>query len=238
MPQLTAAILDNHPMFRSGLRQLLEEAGVAVLGEAATAEAGVRLVERHAPTVALVDPDTPSSTGLLALELVRMLLARAPGTRLLVLARPLAGHDPVDVIRLGGSCYLPKDTAPDAIVAGVRAAAAGETLIAPNVAAALVQRLRAIGAGEGPAPHSVLSEREQEVLRLIAIGLDNDAIAVELFISRHTVKNHISNILLKLEVTNRVQAAVRATQEAMIWGAAARQPGQAGCPPRRSTTMR
>jgi DNA-binding NarL/FixJ family response regulator len=216
MPQLTAVIVDSHPLFRSGLRQLLEETNVVVLGEAATAEAGVRLVERHDPSVALVDPDTPSSSGLRPLELIRMLLACAPGTRLLVLARPLAGHDPVDVIRLGSSCYLSKDTAPEAIVAGVRAAAAGETLIAPSVAAALVQRLRAIGAGEGPAPHSVLSEREQEVLRLIAAGLDNDAIAAQLFISRHTVKNHISNILLKLEVTNRVQAAVRAAQEAMM----------------------
>jgi DNA-binding NarL/FixJ family response regulator len=216
MAQLTAVLVDNHPLFRTGLRELLEADDIAVVGETASAEAGVRLVERHAPDVAIVDPDTPSHAGLRPLELIRTLLACAPGTHLLVLARSAPGHDPVDVVRIGGSCYLSKDTAPETIVAAARAAAAGETLIAPIVAAALVHRLRAIGAGEGPAPHSVLSDREQEVLRLIAVGLDNDAIAGELFISRHTVKNHISNILLKLEVTNRVQAAVRATQEAMI----------------------
>jgi DNA-binding NarL/FixJ family response regulator len=216
MVELTAVLVDSHPLFRTGLRQLLEGDGFVVVGETADAEAGVRLVERHAPDVAIVDPDTPTPSGPHPLELIRALLACTTGTRVLALARPNAGHDAVDVIRLGSSCYLSKDTAPETILAGVRAAAAGETLIAAHIAAALVQRLRAIGAGEGPAPHSVLSEREQEVLRLIAVGHDNDAIAGALFISRHTVKNHISNILFKLEVTNRVQAAVRATQEAMM----------------------
>jgi DNA-binding NarL/FixJ family response regulator len=217
MPQpFTAVLVDAHSLFRNGLRRLLESDGVTVVGEAATAEAGMRLVALHAPDIALVDPDTTSTTGLTPLEAIRRLQEQAPDTRLLALARRPAAHDPVDIVRMGGSCYLCKDASPETILAGVHAAAARETLIAPTAAAALVQRLRAIGAGEGPAPHSVLSEREQEVLRLIAAGLDNEAIAAELFISRHTVKNHISSILLKLEVTNRVQAAVRAAQEAMM----------------------
>lgn len=216
MPTLTVVLVDGHPLFRTGLRELLAGNGIAVVDEATTIESGMRLIELHAPDVAVVDPDTPSSTGLTPIEAIRRLQEQAPDTRLLALARMPAAHDPVEVVRMGGSCYLSKDAPPEMILAGVRAAAARETLIAPGVAGALVQRLRAIGAGEGPAPHSVLSEREQEVLRLIAAGLDNDAIAGELFISRHTVKNHISNILLKLEVTNRVQAAVRAAQEAMI----------------------
>ncbi|HEU4701314.1 MAG TPA: response regulator transcription factor [Conexibacter sp.] len=216
MPQLTVVLVDRHPLFRTGLRNLLDASGVTVLGEAETAESGMRLVALHAPDVAIVDPDTTSTTGMTPLQTIRRLQEQAPDTRLLVLARTPAAHDPVDVVRIGGSCYLSKDAPPETILAGVQAAAAGKTVIAPAAAAALVQRLRAIGAGEGPAPHSVLSEREQEVLRLIAAGMDNDGIARELFISRHTVKNHISNILLKLEVTNRVQAAVRAAQEAMI----------------------
>lgn len=216
MAQLTAVLIESNSLYRTGLRQLLEAEQIAVAGEAATAELGMRLVALHAPDVVVVDPDTPSTTGMSPLEVVRRLHEQAPDTRLLALGRAQPTHEPVDVVRTGGSCYLPKDVAPETILAGVRAAAAGETLIAPGVAGALVQRLRAIGAGEGPAPHSVLSDREQEVLRLIAAGLDNDAIAVQLFISRHTVKNHISNILFKLEVTNRVQAAVRAAQEAMI----------------------
>lgn len=216
MQQLTAVLVDSHPLFRTGLRQLLEAEDIAVVGEATTAEAGVQLVERHGPDVAIVDPDTPSASGLAQLHAIRLMLEHAPGTQLLVLARANTAHDAADVVRLGGSCYLSKDAAAETILAGVRAAAAGETLLAPTAATALVRRLRAIGAGEGPAPHSVLTEREQEVLRLIAAGLDNDAIAQQLFISRHTVKNHTSSILLKLEVTNRVQAAVRAAQEAMI----------------------
>ncbi|HEV7773606.1 MAG TPA: response regulator transcription factor [Conexibacter sp.] len=216
MPQLTAVLVDSHPLFRTGLRQLLEADDIAVVGEATTAEAGVHLVELHGPDVAIVDPDTPSPSGLRQLHAIRLMLERAPSTQLLVLARANAAHNAVDVVRLGGSCYLSKDAAAKTILAGVRAAAAGETLIAPTVATALVRRLRAIGSGEGPPPHSVLTGREQEVLRLIAAGRDNDQIAQDLFISRHTVKNHISSILLKLEVTNRVQAAVRATQEAMM----------------------
>jgi DNA-binding NarL/FixJ family response regulator len=216
VPQLTIVLIDRHALFRTGLRQLLEASDAVVVGEAESAEAGMRLVALHAPDVAIVDPDTPSSTGLTALETIRRLQEQAPDTRLLVLAHTPAAHDPVEVVRLGGSCYLSKEALPELVLAGVRAAAAGETLIAPTAAEALVRRLRAIGAGEGPAPQSVLSDREQEVLRLLAGGLDNDGIARELFISRHTVKNHISNILLKLEVTNRVQAAVRAAQEAMI----------------------
>jgi DNA-binding NarL/FixJ family response regulator len=216
MPRLTVVLVDPHPLFRTGLRQLLEADGIVVVGEAATAESGMRLVELHAPDVAIVDPDTPSTIGLTPLEAIRRLQEQAPDTRLLALACRSTAHDPVEVVRVGSSCYLCKDAPAETILVGVHAAAAGETLIAPTAAAALVRRLRAIGAGEGPAPHSVLSEREQEVLRLIADGLDNDAIAGALFISPHTVKNHISSILLKLEVTNRVQAAVRATQEAMI----------------------
>jgi len=216
MTKLTAVLIESYSLYRTGLRRLLEAEAVVVVGEAATAEAGMRLVALHAPDVAIVDPDTPSTSGLGPLQVIRRLQEQAPDTQLLALARSQPEHEPVDVVRIGGSCYLPKDVAPATILAGVSAAAAGETLIAPSVASALVRRLRAIGAGEGPAPHSVLSEREQEVLRLIAAGLDNDAIAAELFISRHTVKNHISNILLKLEVSNRVQAAVRAAQEAMI----------------------
>lgn len=216
MPPLTAVLVDSHPLFRTGLRQLLEADDIAVVGEATTAEAGVQLVERHGPDVAIVDPDTPSASGLRQLHAIRLMLEHAPGTQLLVLARANTAHDAADVVRLGGACYLSKDAAAETILAGVRAAAAGETLLAPTAATALVRRLRAIGAGEGPAPHSVLTDREQEVLRLIATGMDNDAIAHRLFISRHTVKNHTSSILLKLEVTNRVQAAVRAAQEAMI----------------------
>jgi DNA-binding NarL/FixJ family response regulator len=213
--RITVVLIDCHALFREGLRQLLEHHGIAVLGEALSVEAGMRLVARHAPDVVVVDPGMPELRDLAVVDTIRRIKASATRTHVLALSRTTDGHDVVDVVRVGGSCYLLKDAPVETILAGVRAAAAGEALITPKVATALVRRLRA-GGGEGPSASSLLSEREQEVLRLLAVGMDNDGIAGELFISRHTVKNHISSILDKLEVTNRVQAAVWAVREAMI----------------------
>jgi len=214
--RITVVLIDCHVLFRSGLRRLLEHHGIVVVGEALSVEAGLRLVARHAPDVVVVDPGMPELRDLAVIQTIRRMKASAPRTHVLALSRTTDGHDVVDVVRVGGSCYLLKDAPVETILAGVRAAAAGEALITPKVATALVRRLRAGGGGEGPLASSLLSEREQEVLRLLAAGLDNDGIANELFISRHTVKNHISSILDKLDVTNRVQAAVRAVREALV----------------------
>lgn len=214
--QITAVLVDAHALYRTGLRELLEDDGIAVLGEAPCVESALRLVERHRPDVVVMDPDIPGQPDADGREAIARIKASAPSSAVLALARTPEDHDVVDIVCMGGSCFLLKDAPAETIVAGVRAAAAGESLIAPKLAATLVRRLRASGAGERPQPRSVLSEREQEVLRLIAAGKDNDQIAAELFISRHTVKNHISSILLKLEVTNRVQAAVVAVRAAMV----------------------
>src|SRR5690348_2420195 len=128
MSQLTVVLIDRYALFRTGLCHLLAASDIAVVGEAESAESGMRLVELHAPDVAIVDPDTASKTGLTPLETMRRLQEQAPDTRLLVLARTPAAHDPVDVVRIGGSCYLSKDAPPELVLAGVRAAARGETL--------------------------------------------------------------------------------------------------------------
>lgn len=213
---ITVVLVDANALYRTGLHALLERAGIAVLGDAPCVEAAVRLVERHRPDVVVVDPDIPHEQDADGRAAIARIKASAPSSHVLALARTTNDHDVVDVVCMGGSCFLLKDAPAETILAGVRAAAAGESLIAPKLAASLVRRLRASGAGERPQPRSVLSEREQEVLRLIAAGKDNDQIAAELFISRHTVKNHISSILLKLDVTNRVQAAVVAVRAAMV----------------------
>jgi len=214
--RIGVVLVDANVLFRTGLRALLERDGMAILAEAPSVASGVRLVERLRPDVAVVDPDAPATPVADARETIRRVKQAAPATHVLALSAPSTRQDAVDIVCMGCSCFLLKDAPPETILAGVRAAAAGESLIAPKVAASLVRRLRASGAGELPQPRSVLSGREQEVLRLIAAGKDNDAIATELFISRHTVKNHISSILLKLEVTNRVQAAVVAVRAAMV----------------------
>ncbi len=214
--QITVVLVDANVLFRAGLRALLERDGIAVVGEAPGLESGLGLVERHQPDVVVVDPDMPARPEADGQEAIRRIKASAPAAHVVALASATDDFDAVDIVCMGGSCFLLKDAPAETILAGVRAAAAGEALIAPKLAASLVLRLRASGAGERPPPSSVLSEREQQVLRLLAAGKENDEIATELFISRHTVKNHISRILLKLEVTNRVQAAVLAVRAAMV----------------------
>lgn len=214
--RIDIVLVDPNVLYRTGLRALLDRDGIAIVGEAATLESGLRLVERQRPHVAVVDPDTPGTPDADPREAIRRIKAAGPSTHVLALSAARAAQDAVDIVCMGCSCFLLKDATPETILAAVRTAAAGESLIAPKVAASLVHRLHASGAGELPQPRAVLSGREQEVLRLIAAGRDNDEIATELFISRHTVKNHISSILLKLEVTNRVQAAVVAVRAAMV----------------------
>jgi DNA-binding NarL/FixJ family response regulator len=210
---ITVVLVDDHALYRSGLRELLESHGIEVVGDAPTAEAGLELVDRHAPDVAIMDLSLPGMSGI---EAIRRLAADAPRTHVLALTVSASEADVTDAVLVGGSCYLLKDTPIETIVSGVRAAAAGEAMISPKMAATLLDRLRANGVREGPSPEEALSEREREVLRLVASGKENDEIARELFISPHTVKNHISSILLKLRVANRIQAAVRAVREEMI----------------------
>jgi DNA-binding NarL/FixJ family response regulator len=210
---VTAVLVEDHALFRAGLRELLEERGVAVLGDAPDAEAGLDLVRRCAPDVAIMDLGLPGMSGI---EAIRRLAVEAPRTRVLVLTISASEGDVLDAVLAGGAGYLLKDAPIETIVAGVRAAAAGEVMISPRIAGSLLERLRARGErGDGRCSAS-LSERERDVLRLVAGGRENDAIARELFISPHTVKNHISSILLKLQVANRIQAAVRAIREEMI----------------------
>ena len=210
---ITVALVDDHPLFHAGLRQLLEADGIEVVGEASSAKAGIDLVERYAPDVAIVDPAMPGASGI---EAIRRMAGSGRRTHVLALASPASEADVVAAVLEGGSCYLLKEAPAETILAGVRAAAEGDAMISPQIAGALVHRLRANDLPEGPPPDAVLSEREKQVLRLVADGKENDEIARELFISRHTVKNHISSILHKLKVANRIQAAVCAVRAAIV----------------------
>jgi DNA-binding NarL/FixJ family response regulator len=210
---LTTVLVDDHTLFRAGLRQLLEEHGVSVVAEAPTAAAGVRAVERHVPDVAIVDLGLPDASGI---EAIGEITARSPHVAVLVLTVSEAEDDLTDAILAGGRGYLLKDASIEDIVAGVRAVASGEASLSPRIAATMLTRVRADGHRAAPATDAGLSARELEVLRLVARGDDNAAIAHELFISPHTVKNHISSILLKLHVANRIQAAVRAVRDELV----------------------
>jgi DNA-binding NarL/FixJ family response regulator len=156
--------------------------------------------------------------GISGVEATREITTAAPRTRVVVLTISAEDGDVVSAVMAGACGYLLKDSSIQQLVAGIRAAAAGDSLISPQIAAKVLQLLRAqtAGAGKPESLRAELSERELEVLKLIAIGKDNAEIARELFISPKTVKNHISNILMKLQIENRIQAAVYAVRSGLV----------------------
>jgi DNA-binding NarL/FixJ family response regulator len=208
-------LVDDHDLFRTGLVNLLTEQGVDVVGEAANGENALRLVRDLAPDVVVMDLNMPGISGV---DATREISAVAPRTRVVVLTISVDNGDVVDAVMAGACGYLLKDSSIQQLIAGIRAAAAGESLISPQIAAKVLQLLRtqASVTGRQEAVRADLSDREIEVLKLIAIGKDNAEIARELFISPKTVKNHISNILMKLQIENRIQAAVYAVRSGIV----------------------
>ncbi len=212
---LRVLIVDDHDLFRTGLRNLLEEQGVTIVAEAATGTEAVRVVRELAPDVVVMDLNMPAMGGV---EATRHIAGIAPLTRVLMLTISDEDSDVMDAILAGACGYLLKDASIQELVAGIRAAARGESLISPNIAAKVLQRVRATSAQPEIADmiRAELSDREIEVLKLIANGKDNALIAAELHISPKTVKNHISNILMKLQIDNRIQAAVYAVRSGIV----------------------
>jgi DNA-binding NarL/FixJ family response regulator len=210
---LRVMLVDDHDLFRTGLRNLLEEQGVQIVAEASDGASALGLVRELTPDVVVMDLNMPGMNGI---EATREIARLAPLTRVVVLTISDQDDDVMDAILAGACGYLLKDSSIQDLMQGIRSAAVGESLISPHIAAKVLQRLRASGieteAGGGPE----LSDRETEVLRLIANGKDNAEIAQELHISPKTVKNHISNILMKLQIENRIQAAVYAVRRGLV----------------------
>jgi DNA-binding NarL/FixJ family response regulator len=211
---LRVVLVDDHPVYRAGLARLLRESGVDVIAEVPNGETALTVVEELAPDVVIMDLNMPGMSGL---EATRRLVAQSPATRVLVVSVSAQEADVTDAILAGASGYILKESPVEEVVAGIQAAAAGQSLISPRIATMLLQRIRDAGGAvdmELAAAH--LSARELEVLGLMAEGKSNHEIAEALVISPSTVHNHISSILLKLQVENRVQAAVRAVRDRLI----------------------
>jgi DNA-binding NarL/FixJ family response regulator len=212
---LRVAIVDDHDLFRTGLRNLLEEQGVLIIGEAASGAEAVKIVRELAPDVVVMDLNMPGMGGV---DATRHITSIAPLTRVVMLTISEEDSDVMDAILAGACGYLLKDSSIQDLMAGIRAASLGESLISPNIAAKVLQRVRATSTQPEIANtiRAELSDREIEVLKLIANGKDNAVIAAELHISPKTVKNHISNILMKLQIDNRIQAAVYAVRSGIV----------------------
>jgi DNA-binding NarL/FixJ family response regulator len=213
--QVRVLLVDDHDLFRTGLRNLLEEQGVDIVGEAGDGASAVRLVRELAPDVVVMDLNMPGVSGV---EATRQVTTAAPLTRVVVLTISDQDADVLDAILAGACGYLMKDASIDELMAGIRAASIGESLISSHIAGKVLQRVRATSNQPdiAEAIRTELSDREIQVLKLIANGKDNGMIAGELHISPKTVKNHISNILMKLQIENRIQAAVYAVRSGIV----------------------
>jgi DNA-binding NarL/FixJ family response regulator len=210
---LRVLLVDDHTFFRAGLRNMLADEGFEV-AEAMSGAQALDIVVQRAPDVVLMDLHMPGMSGI---EATRRLLEVAPEARVVMLTVSALQEEIVEAVLAGACGYLLKDASLEEIVGSLRAAAGGASWASPHVAAVLFERVRAGGEPE-PAEDALaaLTDREREVLRLLADGKDNAEIGRELYISASTVKNHISAILAKLGVHNRIQAAVYAVRRGLV----------------------
>jgi DNA-binding NarL/FixJ family response regulator len=214
MGEIRVMLVDDHAIFRNGLRELLQERGIDVVAEAPDGETAVQVVRDSAPDVVAMDIAMPGMSGIEATSEVR---TAAPSAKVIMLTVSADEREVEQAIVAGACGYLLKDAAVDEIVAGIRAAAAGDALLSPRIAAGILERARANAAASLPeSARAELTEREGEVLGLMAEGKENAEIAAELVISPHTVKNHVSNILGKLEAETRIEAAVKAARGRLL----------------------
>jgi DNA-binding NarL/FixJ family response regulator len=209
MDPIQILIADDHPVFRFGLAALLNASSdLRVVAEAASGEAAVALAAEHQPDVVLMDLNMP---GLGGLEATRRIHAATPSIGILVIT--MFDDDSVfAAMRAGARGYLLKGTEPEETLRAVRVVAAGEAVFSPGIAKRVMDYF---GAARGAAPSPLLPEltdREREVLVLVAQGYTNPAIAERLVLSPKTVRNHVSNIFSKLQVADRVQAVLRARE--------------------------
>ncbi|WP_084077309.1 response regulator transcription factor [Demequina sp. NBRC 110057] len=214
---IRVALVDDQAMVRVGLRMILEaEDDVAVVAEASDGAEAAAMAREHTPDVVLMDIRMPGMDGLAATSTV---LEANPETRVVILTTFDDDEYVYEALRVGASGFLLKSADGDTLVNAVRVVAAGEALLAPQVTRRVIERFAHTDPAEHvPSPEAIgdLSDREVEVLRLIARGMSNQEIAQELWVSSTTVKTHVSHILTKLGVRDRVQAVVEAYESGIV----------------------
>jgi DNA-binding NarL/FixJ family response regulator len=211
----TVVLVDDEQLIRSALARALADDGLDLVGEAATASEALDVVVEVRPDVVLIDLRLPGADGV---ETIEQLTLLAPATRILILTRS-EQNQVVEAIIAGASGYILKNATPEAIVEAIRATAAGESVISPQVAGKLLERIR-----ERDMPvtkrndlaatkiRAVLTARELEIFTRLASGRSNQEIGRELALSANTIHNHIASILRKLQLDNRIQAAAAAVR--------------------------
>ena len=216
---IRAMIVDDHALFRRGLEMVLEEEpDIELVGQASDGAEAVEKAAESLPDVVLMDIRMPRSSGI---EACRAMKEEAPSAKIVILTISDEEEDLFEAIRAGASGYLLKDIPLDEVADAVRAVHGGQSLINPSMAGKLLTEFATLARRddeerpqEVPAPR--LTEREMQVLKLVARGMNNRDIAKELFISENTVKNHVRNILEKLQIHSRMEAVMVAVREKLI----------------------
>ena len=206
--RIRVLIVDDHSVVRRGLRMFLEDdPAIDIIGEAADGEEAVRLATESRPDVVLMDLLLPKLDGITATERIRQAL---PDTQVIALTSVLEDASVVGAVKAGAIGYLLKNAEADELLSALHAAADGQVRLSPEASKRLMHEVRA------PQSPEVLTERETEVLRLLAKGKANKEIARELKVSEHTVKSHVHSVLAKLGVLSRTQAAMHAARIGLV----------------------
>lgn len=201
-------IADDHAVVRQGLTMFLEMDGdFEIVGEATNGKEAIELVKELQPDIVLMDLLMPTMSGLEAIPIIR---EQFPDVEIIALTSVLDNGSVVKAVRAGAIGYLLKDTQSDELIRSIKAAASGQVQLSPQAAAMLMQEVRA------PESPEMLTERELDVLRLIAVGKSNREIADTLFLGEKTIKTHVSNILSKLNMNSRTQAALYAVKIGLV----------------------
>ena len=208
-------VVDDQELFRRGLTMLLNaEPGVEVVGEAGDGLDGTSLAERSAPDVVLLDIRMPKRSGI---EACRAIKEAVPTAKIVMLTVSDEEADLYEAVKSGAAGYLLKDSSIEEVAQAVRVVADGQSLISPSMAVKLIDEFKQMSRPERGHPAGLrLTDRELEVLRLVAKGMNNREIAKELYISDNTVKNHVRNILEKLQLHSRMEAVMYAVKEKLL----------------------
>lgn len=211
--QISVMLVDDHAMVRQGVKAfLVTQPDIVVIGEASSGEEAIQLAAQHIPDVILMDLIMPNMDGVEAARKVKQV---SPRSQIVVLTSYHEDEHIFPALKAGALSYILKDVSAEELVSAVRKAAAGEAVLHPRVASRVIKELQ--GRREDNLnPFTELSERELEVLKLIADGMSNAEMAAKLVLSEKTIKGHVSNILSKLHLVDRTQAAVYAWREGVV----------------------
>jgi len=212
---IRVVVVDDQELFRRGLIMLLGvEADIKVVGEAGDGISAAALVASVVPDIVLLDVRMPKRTGLEACIEIKQLV---PAARIIMLTVSDEEADLYEAVKNGASGYLLKDSSIDEVAQAVRVVAEGQSLISPSMAVKLLDEFKEMSRTDrDQVPTPRLTDRELEVLRLVATGLNNREVAKQLFISENTVKNHVRNILEKLQLHSRMEAVMYAVREKLL----------------------